>query len=102
MKTRPTTMAMTGTLRQRDRSRVAAEEDVLSMLFQPRFQLRWNLIERAQVTALQRANVSDDGPAILDRNLRAVGHHRGLAVSDGVENLAVGLNHDKLVVQALH
>src|SRR3954470_3492551 len=102
MKTMPATMAITGTLRQLDKSRVAAGEDVLPMLFQPRFQLGGNLIERTQVAAFQRANVSNNSPAVLNRNLRTVGHHRGFSVGDSIEDLTVGLNHDEFVVQALH
>jgi hypothetical protein len=64
-------MANIGTLRHADKSSGATEEVVLweAILFQPRFQLLGDFIECRQAAALQRANIRDHGPAILDGKL---------------------------------
>src|SRR5690242_1892639 len=48
---------------------------------------------------LQCANVSDDGPAILNWNLRGVRRHRAPAVGDGVEEVADGRLAQAIVVE---
>src|SRR5690349_9561887 len=60
--TMPATIAMTGSLRQRERSREFVEGVIgcEAMLFQPRFQLRRHLIDRSKMAALQGADIGDD------------------------------------------
>src|SRR5215210_4217392 len=101
-KTKPATMEISGALRQRDRSSGADVETVGydAMLFQPRFQLRRHFIHRPEVTALQRAHVGDNRPAIVDGDLRLIWKHRAFAVSNCIKNFAVRLRNHDLLVQA--
>src|SRR5216117_2344453 len=48
-----------------------------------------NIGNRSALAALQRAQVSNNSPAIGDDDVRPVSHHRVFYVSNGVENLAV-------------
>src|SRR6185295_644253 len=47
-------------------------------------------LRRLRLRHLQRADVSDNGPAILHRNLRGVRRHRAPTVGDRVEEMADG------------
>jgi hypothetical protein len=53
------------------------------------------VVHRTEPAQLQSAQVSDDGPAILDRDLRPVSAHIVLAVAD-VLKMAIGLLDDAL------
>jgi len=48
---------------------------------------------------LQRTNVSDDGPTILNRNLRCVSGHRAPAVRDRVEEMTYGRLAQAIVIE---
>src|SRR5436309_11701101 len=61
-----------------------------------------HVVERRQPAALQRADVSNDRPAVGDRDVRTVGDHQVFAVSDRIENCTVGLFHQSRVVEVCH
>src|SRR5205814_1417689 len=51
----------------------------------------WRYIDNRRVlTSLERAQISDDRPAVGHHDVRSVCHHRVLTVRDRVENFAVG------------
>jgi hypothetical protein len=48
-----------------------------------------NIGNRRVLASLQRAQVSNNRPAIRDDDIRPVSHHRVFSVCNGIENLAV-------------
>ena len=54
---------------------------------------------RCVLTALQRAQVSDDRPAIRHDDVWSVGHHCVFAIRDRVENFAIGHLADPFVLK---
>src|SRR5437660_6879530 len=72
----------------------------LGRLFQFGATLRWYIDNRGHLAALEGPQVTDNRPAITHRDVRAVSHHRVLAVSDRAENLAVGHVADTVILQS--
>src|ERR1700743_1378148 len=85
--TRPTPVRRAGTLRHLDKSSGGSLAGfALILLFQiPAFILR-NVINRAQMSQLHRAHISDDGPAVFRRHVRAVSAHGVAAMRNHVKN----------------
>src|SRR5262249_10811098 len=61
-----------------------------------------NIGNRRVLAALQRTQVSNNGPAIRDDDVRPVSHHRVFSVRDGIENLAVRHFAEAIVLKRDH
>src|SRR5262249_34943696 len=68
-----------------------------------------HIVERGRFTELQRANVSDDPPAVVGCHARSVARHGAEAISDNVEKVAdrslfqpVDVIRRRLAESALH
>src|SRR5258708_25383101 len=79
-------------------SGAGVEEGALMLLLQPSALVEGDVIDRAVRGALEGADVGNHGPAIVGGQLVGVGHHRVLAVGDGVEDLTLGHVADAVVV----
>src|SRR5665213_1073893 len=100
----PITIKTTGSPRQADKS-IGGGRCVVSwrlMSFQIGGLRGRQIVRRSQPAQLQRAQICNDSPAIFCRDQRAGRAHQTFAVSDGVENLAVGQLDDALVMQVRH
>src|SRR5437764_7941024 len=78
MKSSPPAMRSMGALRQRDRSSLSfggAADTAVILFFEIGALVLRNVIDGAEPGQLQGANVRDDGPTILDRDVWPVSAH---------------------------
>src|SRR5215469_10631567 len=69
---------------------IAQEPSFLFLRFEALAFIRRNIVDSRRLAELKRTDISDDRPAIPDRNLVRIGRHRPEAIRDHVEEESGG------------
>src|SRR5215475_8222270 len=68
----------------------AQETSFLFLRFEALAFVRRNIVDSRRLAELKRTDISDDRPAVPDRNLARIGWHRPEAIRDHVEKTSDG------------
>src|SRR5579862_9377557 len=101
----PTTMRRVGRLRHLDKSSggsFASLGCALILLFQIDALTLRDVINGPKMAQLQRAQIGDDGPAVLDRYIWTIRAHRASSMGNDVKDFAIGVLHVFRLLQVLH